>query len=285
MNCFGFMSSNSPSLDECRNDAKATSELEVISGKSTVHKTTKQDALRHQNIYKCNKSDCERKLKDTSHSALVIFDWDNTLFPTFELQNPDLNKFRVTSEKLGALSQAIYEVISVYIAAYKARNIRIVSASAKGWIRSSLLRVYNIGCFKEIYNLIFVKHQIQLIHPKSIYLPFTAPRQVSVWKYRVFQVLLRDRYEKKRIYEMNTHHTLISIGDSIYEFEASKQAAMAFNNVFVHRLKLIEQPSLKEMMDQMRALLEPVNGFFHVSSKRSKMKNGNANITIDYGRN
>eukprot|EP01083_Nonionella_stella_P075009 203668_1 len=99
-------------------------------------------------------------------NKLIVFDWDDTLFPTTncKLQNQrnvvdvsllDDDSSQVT--QLNELSCYIHTVLSTFIAKYGARNIRIVTASEKGWIKQSLSIVGNIGRFADISNILFVK--------------------------------------------------------------------------------------------------------------------------------
>eukprot|EP01083_Nonionella_stella_P286068 973653_1 len=128
-------------------------------------------------------------------NKLIVLDWDDTLFPTTKTkgmcnqQNVSLSDMDYT--QMSELSCCIYTVLSSFIGKYGARNIRIVSASEKGWIKWSLSMVGNIGRFADIYNILFTKHQIEMIHPLKRDLPFVTDTHVFEWKYRVFKILLR----------------------------------------------------------------------------------------------
>eukprot|EP01083_Nonionella_stella_P075010 203670_1 len=103
-------------------------------------------------------------LQEESYSLinkLVVFDWDDTLFPTTKIkqmsnqQNASFSDVDYT--QLNELSCCIYTLLSSFIAKYGARNIRILTASEKGWIKQSLSIVGNIGRFADISNILFVK--------------------------------------------------------------------------------------------------------------------------------
>eukprot|EP01083_Nonionella_stella_P155043 500318_1 len=193
----------------------------------------------------------------SSINKLIVFGWDDTLFPTTKLYD-QLNGVDVSVSdddltQLNELSCSLYIVLSTFIAKYGARNIRIVTASEKGWIKQSLSIVRNIGRFADVSNLLFVKDKIEMIHPLKRNLPFASQKQVFVWKYQVFRTLLRDSPLNNEC--SSTVNTLVSFGDSSHEYKAAKHAASQFDNVLVHRVQLVRKPSLTDMIDQMTFLL------------------------------
>eukprot|EP01083_Nonionella_stella_P316138 1144753_1 len=185
------------------------------------------------------------ELSYSTINKLIVFDWDDTLFPTTKIKQMS-NKQNVSFSdmdytQLNELSCCMYTMLSSFIATYGARNIRIISASEKGWISWSLSKLGNIGRFADIYNLLFVKHKIEMIHPSKIEMI-----QVFEWKYRVFRILLRDC--------SSTVNTLVSLGASPHEYKAAKHAARLFGNVLLHRVQLLCEPSLTDMIDNMELL-------------------------------
>eukprot|EP01083_Nonionella_stella_P040418 109698_1 len=216
---------------------------------------------------------------------LIVFDWDDTLFPTKKVcqmnKLPEFDDRRIQYEQeLNELSHLIYKVLSEYIHRYKAGNIRIVSSSEKGWIQKSLIMLAHIGCFESIYHLI-MDHHIPLIHPLRSCLPWTTRKKVLIWKAKVFRSLLNDCYSCDMSSSDHTLNSFVCIGDSVYEFKASKLAAKAFDNLFVHRIKFMKSPSMNDMMDQMNLLLkfcEMFDEWMQTSSEAEK-----TNMTIVHG--
>eukprot|EP01083_Nonionella_stella_P155042 500313_1 len=193
----------------------------------------------------------------SSINKLIVFGWDDTLFPTTKLYD-QLNGVDVSVSdddltQLNELSCSLYIVLSTFIAKYGARNIRIVTASEKGWIKRSLSIVDKIGRFSDVYNILFGIHEIEMIHPLKRDLPFVTKKQVFGWKYQVFRILLRDSHLTNDC--ASTVNTLMSFGDSPHEYKAAKHAASLCRNVSVHRVQLLHQPSLSDMIDQMKLLL------------------------------
>eukprot|EP01083_Nonionella_stella_P018750 52147_1 len=255
-------------------------------------------------------TDSPVQLQHTANN-LIVFDWDNTLFPTKYIREMGVSSkrhrikcnrnrnHRANASKVGpiacsisiaklhkrilnskgheplcSLSDLVYQVLSSYIERYGANNIHIVTASEPGWIQSSLFMVANIGSFKKIYNLIFIENKIGITHPFPSQLPLTTRQHLLEFKYRVFCELLKVRNLSR-----NTVNTFISIGDGAYEFEAAKLAAATCpTRLYVDRIKLIPNPSLQDMKDEM-GLLMTFCGIFEYTSRVDQK-----NITIDYER-
>eukprot|EP01084_Bolivina_argentea_P036666 67809_1 len=200
-----------------------------------------------------------------SSRILVVFDFDDTLFPTRRLSSLFKNKTQMILSKqetvqLINLSKVTYLVLKTYIEQYKAENIRIVTCSENGWIKSILTFVKCIGYFKCIYSLLFIQNKIEMIHPNKLILPFQTQQQAFEWKCNVFYNLYQQYYIP------NSANIFISIGDSITEFEASKIASYGLHNVFVNRIKLIRNPTCIDMINEMKLLLTLCGKFEMVST-------------------
>ena len=140
------------------------------------------------------------------NNAVIVFDYDDTLFPTHKLReflarptnttNTSTtpitkpittesktnvgNKYqsllsKITDEEMNGLvylSWLTLNLLTAYILQYSTKNIFIVSASGNGWIQHSLKLVYQIGYFSQIYDLLFndrigIENRILIIHPSS----------------------------------------------------------------------------------------------------------------------
>eukprot|EP01083_Nonionella_stella_P316140 1144755_1 len=214
---------------------------------------------------------------DSCINKLIVFDWDDTLFPTSKSKQMSAQQKVSLSDvdhtQMNELSCCIYTVLSSFIGKYGAHNICIVSASEKGWIKRSLSIVDKIGRFSDVYNILFGIHEIEMIHPLKRDLPFVSEHQIFGWKCRVIQLLLRDSDLTNDC--NSTINTLSSFGESS-QYKAAKHAASLCRNVSVHRVQLLHQPSLSDMIDQMKLLLK----FIAMSDD-----NQTSDISIDCSRN
>jgi len=189
--------------------------------------------------------------------TMVVFDWDNTLFPTkagklFAARSSPGNPSTLTQSEfaeLKALSQWVYGVLRAYIARYTAQNIRIVTAAKRGWVESCLARVGGIGRWSQIRALLFDAQQpIQIICPHNAILPFSTPKEILIYKYNAFRFVVQGA---ARLPSM-----LVSIGDSSAEYIASKKCAEGFDSMCVGRVKLQRHPSLRCLIRQCQCILD-----------------------------
>jgi len=184
--------------------------------------------------------------------TMVVFDWDNTLFPTKARQLIRRRRSRMLTgvefEELRALSEWVYRVLRAYISFYGARNICIVTAAKRGWIEKSLESMGSIGRWSHISKLLFdVELRIAVVYPSAAVLPFTKAEGVESYKHDAFRYLTQSR----RAISM-----FVSIGDSHAEYAASKRCAENVAGMCVGRVKLAKNPSLRCMARQCQCMLD-----------------------------
>jgi len=189
--------------------------------------------------------------------TMVVFDWDNTLFPTKarQLILSRASKQLTESEyqELTSLSEWVYRVLRAYISFYSARNICIVTAAKRGWIESSLGSLGGIGQWAQIRKLLFFgdpAQRIEVVYPSAAILPFTKASAVAAYKHEAFQHLTRNGASRPHI------QMLVSIGDSYAEYQASKRCAASVEGMCVGRVKLKKHPSLRSMIRQCQCMVD-----------------------------
>ncbi len=219
----------------------------------------------------------ERKENDNKNeNTIIVFDYDDTLFPTHKLKeilsrkdtknsttnNNNYNDIFLSkmSEKemdeFALLSLNTFNLLLVYISKYSMKNILIVTASKRGWIENSLKLVYKIGYFANIYHLLFPHDRtmaIEMIDPPKASLPLrqleNGQHEAFIWKYNVFKTIFEVKLMN------NSINTFVFIGDSEFEFEAAGQLRDELTNanikhIFIDRVKMMREPSLKQLMDE-----------------------------------
>merc|ERR1712013_898995 len=155
----------------------------------------------------------------TRSVTLIVFNWDNTLFPTKALQliraRPNQQTLTQSDyDELTALSQVVYRVLHNYISRFSSRSIRIVSAARNGWIASCLRFVRGIGSWSAIHNLLFdAVHPIETVYPQRGAAHFEAFEHVMSFKYNAFRNLIQTH--RPRLF--------VSIGGSRAEYVASRR--------------------------------------------------------------
>jgi len=181
-------------------------------------------------------------------ASLVIFDWDDTLFPTTcllkqgMLMGPDS---RERSEFLD-LSAVASAAVAALQTAKRYGKVVIVTNAISGWVQEM------IGRF--LPSLEAELADVPVISAQSIYEPqgFADP---ASWKSLCFQRIALCLFDVWS----NAHgfKDLVSIGDSWYDraaaFQASQDIGIPCN---VKSMKLMEQPSVEDVIRQLNQTRE-----------------------------
>ena len=178
------------------------------------------------------------------YKTLIIFDWDDTLFPTtwlvknnIELINEQMqNKYIVTFSKLDNLLYKLLSSITKY------GKVIIVTNAVYKWIDISLIMLPNT---KQL-----IKRNIPIISAQDHYQE-KYPGKMEYWKKMTFQTLTFNHF--------NTYpfQNIISIGDAEHEFNA---LINLYNENSVTKKKLlktlrfIREPSFDALIDQLEVL-------------------------------
>jgi len=181
---------------------------------------------------------------------MVIFDWDNTLFPTKALQlmhnRPGKHKYSEEErDALHKLSKWVHRVLRAYISMYSAQNLAIVTSAANGWIEKGMKILGSIGRWSQIAQIIEKLPRIDITCPEQAMLPFKSANERLNYKHTAFVNTLA----KKKV------SMLISVGDSKAEFRASKKCAEVFEGMAVGRVKLRKHPTVKCMTRQLQFMM------------------------------
>ena len=241
----------------------------------------------------------------TMSNTVIVFDFDDTLFPTKKFKEikarPNaLNKScshpnysgslisKMNASEMKAfieLSWTALNLLTLYINKYSSKNICIVSASEAGWVKRALLHVYGIGCFKQIYDLIFNPPQsmnnnkdritiynptdkiIRLFQVKNTYKSYNE-HPCMLWKYNVFKRIFDDKFTKSvddyhGQISYNVINTFVFIGDSEFEYLAAhklrvdisaKNKDNEYQDAFIVRIKLLYKPSIQSLINEHKDL-------------------------------
>ena len=231
----------------------------------------------------------------TDINTIIVFDYDDTIFPTtaikqiFQRYNPyhspinhpskwnqdELLK-RINAKELNELMQLsciTLNLLMAYIAKYSTKNIFIVSAATSKWFQHSLSIVKNIGFYQQIFELL-TNFGIQKFHPSSASDLRKNKNATTKWKYNQFKSILNCKKifsDKNKNNEHSKINTFVSIGDSGYEYQAAGYLTNTNNNdkinkFFVHRIKLIDHPSINALNIEQRKLYESCLYFEHYST-------------------
>mmetsp|Transcript_2405 Transcript_2405/g.3394 ORF Transcript_2405/g.3394 Transcript_2405/m.3394 type:complete len:234 (-) Transcript_2405:102-803(-) len=195
-----------------------------------------------------------------SVETAIIFDWDDTLFPSTwvceckrtregenggEAQSPHTNNSKahlhlMEQEVFSCLSQAIHQ-----------GNVIIITNSYEGWVRLSA-GVY----FPSVVELL---DSVWVVSARSLFSIFSE--DPVFWKHEAFRYCLSKVFEASEKEEHNIKK-IISIGDSNNERNALFSAVANIpNSVFVS-VKLFDSPSLETLLEEVSCLRQNMQNFF-----------------------
>ena len=199
--------------------------------------------------------------KPSSVKKLVIFDWDDTIFPTTSWY---LAKQTWTGPQLEAFGKSAYDLLTKYIETFGVENVYIVTNGNEDWIQYSLdavikkLKKYSMipESWYSIKQLLTTKLVGHVISARSLYNE-QYPQQPTTWKTLVFQHIAAKHFGT----DIQTECSIISIGDSMDEYTASintqkwMKSECGFESVHLNRFKLQSQSTREEMRAQFDFLI------------------------------
>ena len=200
--------------------------------------------------------------KPASPQKLVIFDWDDTIYPTTSWY---LGKQKWTCSQLEEFGKSAYDLLTKYIATFGLENVYIVTNGEEHWIQYSLdavikkLKKYSVfpASWYRIKQLLSTKLVGRVISARSLFNK-QYPKQTTTWKTLVFKQIAKKHFGT----DTQTKCSIISIGDSLDEYTASintqkwMKSECGFQSVHLNRFKLQRQSTREEMRAQFTFLME-----------------------------
>jgi len=206
-----------------------------------------------------------KSISSTSIKRMIIFDWDDTLFPTFQFVE---NRKAMNIETLNKWGCRVYQLLTKYIETFGSENIYIITNAINGWIRYSLdiasqlfqaLNKYEIEPFEydyfSIIDGLLIVHKMKTISARSLYQSqFPNPNHSKIWKQLTF-----IHYAIKHFWNDN-QGIIISIGDSCDEWFASKDCQQFLKNrnsinLSLQRINCKFEPTVDELMTEWDTLI------------------------------
>ena len=201
-----------------------------------------------------NKKKKKKKDKKTKRRNLIIWDWDDTLFPTYSFRTHQDSKDAAFMKKLMILVSYIAEIFSAMIDLYGAENIVIGTNASDKWIDKCL----NVDIVQSIFmnfQSMLKEHRIATISASTDRITAKYPEDHRKWKEVVFSEYFRDYFfeEEDEEHAVCTN-CITSIGDSLCEYEASHNASQWVKNRVLHRIRLKANPSMNDMIFQLKEI-------------------------------
>jgi len=203
----------------------------------------------------------------SSQRKLVIFDWDDTIFPTTAMYR---NREKVSGAELERFGKRAFELLVKYIEAFSAENIFLVTNGNAQWVEESLdflssqqLALSGYDYWALIRQLLASHLRGHVISARSLF-ERAFPKQTMLWKKYVFQRLAITHFAGS---DAQSECVFVSIGDSSDEFVAALETQKMFGigehsaghsteQPLVHliRIKLQRAPTRDVMLTQFDVL-------------------------------
>ena len=185
----------------------------------------------------------QEKYKRNSNN-LFIFDWDNTLLPTYYLaQHNFLGENELPLEYLGIFSNledCIYKLLEISI---DKGDTYIITNSSIGWVEYSAKK-YFPSLTKLLKSIIIISAKEEF---KDIF-----PGNIRIWKQQAFLSL-------KENINIDFFTNIVCFGDSDIELEAGKKLASEIEKCFIKTIKFKEHPDPDDIINQINLILKKFN--------------------------
>ncbi len=187
----------------------------------------------------------------------VIFDFDDTLFPSSSCQGKHPINILNNSETATSFKKLEVILIAIFDDIVKLNaELCIITNSSVGWVEYALSHYYPVlyGKYKNI-PIIYARHNFN-------YLSQTDPR---IWKIQSLISSIKQQFLK------GNHISIISIGDSEVERDAILEVNKLYPSLLIKNIKFIEKPTITQLYYQWNLLQSQFNNIFNYKHKIDMM--------------
>ena len=195
------------------------------------------------------------------YNSLIVFDWDDTLFPTSYLAGNGYfskNNFLPKKEeekilkKIEKLEKNVIELINLSL---RKGKVYIITNAVSGWVEYTSYYFYP--------NFYKILDKIKIISARRDW-EDAFPDNIIKWKMQAFLNL-------KNFFNNTFVTNIICLGDSMLEIEAGKFLANCFKEAFIKTIKFKENPKPEELNKQLTLVINQFNTI-HSSIKNLTVK-------------
>ncbi len=241
-----FQSSSSQLYDESTCSSELNIRKTINDKKSILFEEKNKSNIRDKYYNKLYSKNCLfTKQNKPKNLTVIIFDWDDTLLCTSFLSNNNFNydeilKNNFNIEQFGKLEKKVYDILSLSI---QKGQTYIITNAEREWVEytSKLF-------FPSILDLL---HNIKIISARDENI-LNYPNDKRLWKINSFNNVLM-KYDFQKIIN------IISIGDSFYEIEASKNLHSFFTNDVIKTVKFKKVSKIEELVMQLDLVINNFN--------------------------
>ena len=206
------------------------------------------DEIRNSYISKLITKNILTIQKEKSHNSIIIFDWDDTLFPTSSLIKNGIYTDNIIltekeKEKIANLEELVLKVLTLSI---EKGDTFIITNAGKGWVEFSSMKYY--PKIKKVLEKIKIRSARENYENKY-------PNNSQTWKMLSFL----DVYKNLNC---NLVTNIICLGDSFIEIQAGLKLASMFTQAFIKVVKFRECPKFDELIKQLKLIYDQFNSIY-----------------------
>eukprot|EP01084_Bolivina_argentea_P029203 54199_1 len=167
---------------------------------------------------------------------LFIYDFDDTLFPTRDLDKRDNKNFvQFTKNTLSQILQKLFFKMH-------GSQIFVVTNAKMVWIED----VYKLFPF---YKKLFEQYSVQVVSAQDRW-GHLYPKEYGNWKHFTFFEILK---------QFPSINSFISVGDSLQEYIAAGKVAKKYKINKSIKIKMIDDPMMEQIQNQLEFIVENLN--------------------------
>jgi hypothetical protein len=204
-------------------------------------------------------SDCTSNSDSDLHdSSCIIFDWDDTLFPTWYVKNVVQISHLENDPTMGPLFRQAMSLHAAYVkellqTARKFARVAIITLGTKAWVRSMAQKYWLDFDFEQLLSEldipIFYARDHLAAHEKA-----SDAEGVNLWVVAKRNAMLKAlrQFRKKSGCALNN---MICIGDNEVEHDAMEEVAWSMScSTNCKSVLFRSEPSLGDLTDQVKFL-------------------------------
>jgi hypothetical protein len=179
-----------------------------------------------------------------AEETLLIFDWDDTVFPSSWLQSQGLNLDTSSGanvlqrEQFSKVAETAAEMLHI---AKQLGTVVLVTNAERGWIE--------LSCQTFMPKLYPSLESIRILSARTA---FESPQNETPvsWKVCAFESVLGQTFRSKLPWEPEARKNILSLGDSSYEREALLRSTTRLPNCRSKSFKFVERPNITQLLKQ-----------------------------------
>jgi len=190
----------------------------------------------------------------TKDQSFIIFDWDDTLLPSFWIAQNGLRldeDFRISPDQIEHLTQTTKLAQELLVNASKHGQVCIITNAETGWVELSCKK-YLPGLARELFS-----GRYYIRSARSEYERTGDPNSTPFgWKCKAFMNETQIFFDKKGPMRSGEKRNVVSFGDSAHEREALLHCSKMLGADYVCKtIKFMERPSVTTLQTQQKMML------------------------------